>query len=106
MSFNINTENKNNFSNKTQLIKLESIKSIDNYNQFINWISSEFDLYLQEKTTFLTVYFPNGYFNIKIADYNNLTLAIEVNAKTSILCKKIMTKIETLYNRMLFCKVS
>ncbi|WP_405605690.1 hypothetical protein [Polaribacter sp. Asnod1-A03] len=106
MSFNMDAKNLKNTSSKTQLIKLESIETIDNYNKFINWVSSEFDLYLQEKTTFLTVYFPNGYFYIKIADNQNLTIAIEVNARTTILCKNIMTKIEKLYNRMLLSKAS
>jgi len=40
--------------------------STDTYHTFINWIRGEFDLHLQEETSGLTIFFPEGKFILKI----------------------------------------
>ncbi|WP_136480338.1 hypothetical protein [Cognatitamlana onchidii] len=43
----------------TETLK-ESLASIAQYRQFLNWMSADFELYLQDYDKDLTIYFPGG----------------------------------------------
>ena len=47
-----------------QLNKKTLFDSNKRYYTFINWVSGEFDLYLQDESNGLHVYFPEGKFHI------------------------------------------
>ena len=44
--------------------RYENIQNIEVYNQFLNWLKGEFDLYLMEELDGLKVYYPNGLFTV------------------------------------------
>ena len=67
-----------------QLNKKTSFNSTNKYHQFINWISGEFDLYLQDESNGLHVYFPEGKFHI-INDFDNGNVIAEINIESKIL---------------------
>jgi hypothetical protein len=74
------------------------------YNQFLNWISGEFDLFLQDETNGLQVYFPEGNFFIKASTENESVLAhinLSTNAekKGEDILNKIMSVYKLLLNR-------
>lgn len=62
-----------------QLIKKESR---DFFEQFTNWLSGEFDLFLQEKSNNkLIIYYPNGFINI---NYDSSLAIVKVIIKNKI----------------------
>jgi hypothetical protein len=69
----------------------DSFEKLDTYEKFLNWMSAEFILYLQDDIDDLTIYFPNGWFSVKnlITNYNDVQFKIEVKSK----CLKRGTKI-------------
>lgn len=72
------------------------------FEKFINWLSSEFILYQQEKINDLTVYFPNGLFVIKqLENKNNHTeFVIKVKSKCRKKVKYISKRIMLILNHM------
>ena len=46
--------------------RYENIQNIEVYNQFVNWLKGEFDLYLMEELDGLKVYYPNGLFSVML----------------------------------------
>ena len=75
--------------------------SMDTYHTFINWIRGEFDLHLQEKTSGLTIFFPEGKFLIKNKIDKGRIIA-EINLESKVLKKGqlIFTKIMSVYNHL------
>jgi len=65
-----------------QFTQTESIMNKHIYNKFLNWISSEFDLYLQDELNGLEVFFPDGKFSIKPISENKNDILIEINVKS------------------------
>jgi len=65
-----------------QGIQKESIRNKHLYNKFLNWVSVEFDLYLQEEIHGLEVFFPNGKFTIKSIAERKQDILIEINVKS------------------------
>ena len=47
-----------------ELTHTESIPSKALYEKFLNWVSAEFELYLQDKLDGLKIFYPGGYFYI------------------------------------------
>lgn len=86
------------FKNK----RIEKVISYNVYKRFINWVSSEFDLYLQQEKKDLKVYFPNGFFKIGIVKNIDKLVVIEIliKGKTEESCEKIFYKLEKIYNRV------
>ena len=87
-------------------IEIEKTKKIDDlviYNHFINWVSGEFDLYLQNETEKLQIYFPSGFFNIEsFKDQNNhLSILIHIRGKSKIGCINIMKRLDKIYHHIL-----
>lgn len=73
--------------------------STNKYYTFVNWVSGEFDLYLQDENNGLHVYFPEGEFHIK-NDVDNGNVVAEINLESKILenGQTIFNKIMTVYN--------
>ena len=64
----------------------ETINNIDFYNKFINWIRGEFDLFIIEdfeEFNGIKVYYPSGWFCIKVLSSSNRSINIVI----SIHCK-------------------
>ena len=84
-------------------IQNESIKSIEIYNKFLNWIQGEFDLYQIDELDGLKVYYPNGWFTIKIINKDADIINIEIHGKNKSKNSgfKIYQKIEALYTHLI-----
>jgi len=63
----------------------DSFKNSKTYKKFLNWVSCEFILNLQDDTDGLIIFFPNGSFIIKeiISKRNAVNFKIEVKSKCS-----------------------
>jgi hypothetical protein len=86
-------------------IQNEGIKSIEIYNKFLNWIKGEFDLYQIDELDGLKVYYPNGWFTIKIINQNAGIINIEISVKSKVKESGFKTyqKIEALYTHLIKC---
>lgn len=86
-------------SNESSIKELEhhhwfleiSFSCLRRYDQFINWLQTEFCFCQQDSGLFLTIHFPNGLVKIEkeVACENRLISKITVESK----CKKIGLKI-------------
>ncbi len=54
-----------------ELTHTESIPSMALYEKFLNWVSAEFELYLQDKLHGLKIFYPGGYFCITETERRN-----------------------------------
>ena len=82
-----------------QLNKKASFNSTNKYHQFLNWVSGEFDLYLQDESNGLQVYFPEGNFHIKNeGDNGNIIAAINLQSKIIENGQLIFDKIMSVYH--------
>ena len=84
------------------LIREASFTSSKCYNKFINWVSGEFDLYLQDESNGLDVFFPNGKLNIQKAKNNDNSIVAEINFESKIREQgaDIINQIMTIYNQL------
>lgn len=82
--------------------RYEKIKNVEFYDQFINWLRGEFDLYLMEELDGLKVYYPNGLFSVTLFSKNENDLSIEIKIKSKRLesANQVASKIETIHNRL------
>jgi hypothetical protein len=88
-----------------QYKKEASFTSSKNYNQFLNWVSGEFDLLLQDDTDGLTIYFPAGNFIINDSqEEENIVAHISLNTKVEKKGEDILEKIMSLYDLLLKIK--
>jgi hypothetical protein len=75
------------------------------YYQFLNWVSGEFDLFLQDDTNGLLVYFPEGKFIIKESLEKEIFVAhININTTVEKKGEDILEKIMSLYYLLLKLK--
>jgi hypothetical protein len=82
-----------------QLNKKVFFNSSNSYHTFINWVSGEFDLFLQDDFNGLMVYFPGGSFHIKNDAYIEPIVAeINMESKNIENGQIIFNKIISLYN--------
>jgi hypothetical protein len=81
-----------------QLNKKAFFNSTYRYHTFLNWISGEFDLYLQDESNGLHVYFPEGKFHIK-NDIDNGNIVAKITLESKILenGQSIFNKIMDVY---------
>ncbi|MBA4275941.1 hypothetical protein [Flavobacterium sp.] len=81
------------------LTRHKNIQNIEVYNQFINWLKGEFDLYLMEELDGLKVYYPNGLFSVILFSKNEKDFSIEIKimSKTLKTANQMAAKIETIY---------
>lgn len=78
--------------NSHEWVHNDNLDDLNTLKWFVNWLSEEFVLFLQDDVDLLTVFFPNGYFVVKELELTNKThveFQIEVNSK----CLKNGTKI-------------
>ena len=92
--------------NLIEFVDLKRIKKINDltvYDRFVNWVSGEFDLYLQNETKKLQVFLPNGSFDIEIFNdcNNSLNILIHVKGKSKDTSLMIIKKLENIYNNVL-----
>ncbi|KAA5825747.1 hypothetical protein FPF71_07505 [Algibacter amylolyticus] len=85
------------------LVHQETLTHQETYIKFINWVSGEFDLYLQEKTEGLKIYYPNVYFNIKnIANSGQeIKLQITILSRSKEICYKINKQLQSIFNQII-----
>ncbi|MFI1744253.1 hypothetical protein [Thalassobellus sediminis] len=85
-----------------KLVKIELIETIDIYFKFINWVSGEFDLFLQDESEGLKVHYPNGWLSIKyINKYKtDNNLQITIMGKSKDICEKINIQLDSIYNQI------
>lgn len=85
------------------LKKVEAIKMKGFYERLINWVSGEFDLFLQNESEILKVYFPNGWFSIRnFKDEKNQNhVEIKVESKSKTACQKMMNQLDSIYNHVI-----
>lgn len=60
-----------------------TVSSMSLYNQFLNWVSGEFILCLQDWETDLRIFFPGGWLSIDLLDntQNKIEFRIQVKSK-------------------------
>jgi hypothetical protein len=82
--------------------KAEMVRDTSLYKRLVNWVVGEFDLYLQNESKDLKVYFPGGWFSIENVkdDDGQCIIKIRVNGKSKVACQKIMNQIEKVYNHV------
>jgi hypothetical protein len=85
-----------------QLIKKESFTNIFLYNKFLNWVTGEFDLFLQDESNNLKIFFPNAQLHIKKITQSSDPIIIEIYIKTNVLNYgfELINKISSLRNNL------
>lgn len=56
------------------------------YDQFINWLRTEFYFFQQDQGSFLTIYFPNGHVQVNREEEKDNTLISKITIESK--CKK------------------
>ena len=103
----INTQNpikqKENFYEWTHI---ESISNKALYEKFLNWVSGEFDIFLQDHLNGLQIFFPGGYFNITETKANNKINGFKIMVKSKYKQKgiQINNQVYTILNHALNLK--
>ena len=66
-----------------KIIQTESISNRSEFNRFINWVSAEYELHLQENHKGLKIYFPGSCLQISEKDYlkGAFNFEIEIQSK-------------------------
>jgi len=91
-----------NLSSKNQWVTRKTLANNYLYNKFINWISGEFDLYLQDEQNGLDVFFPGGKVNInKVEEIkDNVVVEINIESKNLSLANTITNKIISIHKHL------
>ncbi|WP_298530949.1 hypothetical protein [uncultured Algibacter sp.] len=100
------TENKIPRLQNSNYLKLESTKKITNrslFNKYLNWVSGEFELYLQEHSNGLKVYFPGGLLIIQSIESNSneVKFKIVVSSKNKQNALSIKNTAETILSHLI-----
>ena len=69
-----------------KIIHTESILNKAEFNRFINWVSAEYELYLQDNQNGLKIYFPGICLQISEKTYENSYLNFEIKIQST--CEK------------------
>ena len=91
------------FQSPFHIIKrYENIQSVEFYDQFLNWLRGEFDLYLMEELDGLTVHYPSGFFSVKLFSKREKDLSIEIKIRSKTLksVHQVSSKIETINSHL------
>lgn len=62
------------------------------YDQFINWLRTEYYFLQQENDSYLTIYFPNGHVKVEKEDENKNSFLSKITVESK--CKKIGLKMK------------
>jgi hypothetical protein len=87
-------------------INLVEIREIDNpniYHLFVNWVSAEFDLFLQNEAQNLEVFFPNGFFIIENfrSEDGQINICIKIFGKSKNSCSVMQNKLKKIFLNVL-----
>ncbi|WP_040473558.1 hypothetical protein [Flavobacterium frigoris] len=84
-----------------KLIQKKPIDSKEIYSKLINWVSGEFDVYLQDETSGLIIYYPNGSFSIDCNfQLNDEIIEFIVISKSKKSCFNMLVKVIFIYNNI------
>ncbi len=77
--------------------------SVERYEKFVNWVSGEYDLLLQDETDGLIVFSPNGWVSINNAPDTGgqINLMLTVNHKSKKESDKIISELCEIYRHVL-----
>ncbi|WP_299546810.1 hypothetical protein [Seonamhaeicola sp.] len=83
---------------------MEAGISPEQYDKFINWVSGEFDLCLQEEHNGLKVYHPNGWLQIANTskEPEQVCLQIIIHNKSKKAVELLSKELNVLYNACIF----
>ena len=65
-----------------ELTHIESIPNKALYEKFLNWVSGEFELFLQDRINGLQIFFPGGYFYITEIGTNHNIIGFKIIIKS------------------------
>ena len=84
------------------ITRYEKIENIEFYDQFLNWLIGEFDLYLIEEMDGLRVHYPCALFTVKLflKNDNDFFIEIKITSKRLESANQVASKIETIHNRL------
>ena len=82
MKTNKNKRISNKPTDSFTMVHQETILNKAEFNRFLNWVSAEYELYLQDNEKGLTVYFPGICLQIFEKSYENNLLNFEINIKS------------------------
>lgn len=84
------------------ITRYEKIENIEFYDQFLNWLKGEFDLYLMEELDGLKVHYPSGLFSVTLFSKNENDLSIEIKIKSKTLksVNQVSSEIETIHDHL------
>lgn len=91
---------------KRPLFQIEEIIQLKNnvvFSRFVNWVTGEFDLFLQdENSKGLKVYFPDGYFSIGRFENADIEFGVEmkVEGKSKVTCQGMMNQLMQIYKHL------
>lgn len=91
---------------KSSPFQIEEIVQLKNnvvFSRFVNWVTGEFDLFLQdENSKGLKVYFPDGYFSIGRFENADIEFgfAMKVEGKSKVACQGIMNQLMQIYKHL------
>lgn len=87
-----------------KLIQKKSIETVEMYSKFINWVSGEFDVYLQDESSGIIIYYPNGYFSINCnLQLKDKIIEFTVISKSKKSCQNMFIQIISIYNHI--CRI-
>ncbi|MEY3498351.1 MAG: hypothetical protein RL308_20 [Bacteroidota bacterium] len=88
-----------------KLIQNKSVETVEIYHKLINWVSGEFDTYLQDESSRLIIYYPNGWLDINcnLQHKHKIMVEFTVNCKSKKSCQSIFIQLESIYNHI--CKI-
>lgn len=91
---------------KSPRFQIEEIIQLKNnvvFSRFVNWVTGEFDLFLQdENSKGLKVYFPDGYFSIGHFENADIEFGVEmkVEGKSKVTCQGMMNQLMQIYKHL------
>lgn len=83
-------------------VKRKSLANIHLYNKYINWLSGEFDLYLQDTLNGLDIFFPGGKLNVNSVSKTKEDVVLEINltCKNKSLGTTITDKVNSIHKQL------
>ena len=90
-------------SSRFQIEEIVKLKNNEVFSRFVNWITGEFDLFLQdEDSKGLKVYFPDGCFSIGRFENADIEFGVEmkVEGKSKVVCQGMMNQLMQIYKHM------
>lgn len=86
-----------------QIVEIIQLKNNTVFSGFVNWVTGEFDLFLQdEDSKGLKVYFPNGCFSIDRFENTDIEfgVAMKVEGKSKVACQGMMNQLMQIYKHL------